>query len=108
MVTETNTVTEEVEVTRVVTETETVTEEVPVEVTRVVTEEVVVSGTELPRDETAVLQWFPVEPGCLLESLLRQLQQPDCHRAERCEHSRHVRNPVHVQSARWQAVSAAG
>ena len=63
--TQTETVTEEVEVTRVVTETETVTEEVevPVEVTRVVTEEVIVSGTELPRNETLYingLQWSPV------------------------------------------------
>ena len=63
--TQTETVTEEVavEVTRVVTEMETVTEEVPVEVTRVVTEEVVVSGTELPRNETLYFngfQWSPV------------------------------------------------
>ncbi len=67
--TQTETVTEEVEVpvevTRVVTETETVTEEVevPVEVTRIVTEEVIVSGTELPRNETVYFngfQWSPV------------------------------------------------
>ncbi len=75
VVTETETVAQEVEVTRVVTETETVTEEVevPVEVTRVVTEEVVVSGTELPRNETlytngqqwsAIVCWNPYSVNC--------------------------------------------
>ena len=75
VVTETETVTEEVEVTRVVTEMETVTEEVevPVEVTRVVTEEVVISGTDLPRNETlysngqqwsAIVCWNPYSSNC--------------------------------------------
>jgi peptide/nickel transport system substrate-binding protein len=77
VVTETEKVTEEVavEVTRVVTEMETVTEEVevPVEVTRVVTEEVIVSGTDLPRNETlysngqqwsAIVCWNPYSSNC--------------------------------------------